>query len=478
MANFTYGPVKLPYSDAVVTVLNDAVDTSPAFYDSGDNPTSAPTPSGGAITFRVAEGTYRLVITRPASPVTVTTRITIPDDGPPLLLSRELSHDAGVSPPPPPPPSGFDPDADPVVIGSLAESNTTGSVAIGKEATADSNGYTGNSDNVAIGTFTQAGGNMVGDKRNIAVGYNANAYNVRATAIGGSSVAEGTYSIAMGESAHAGASYTVAIGSSAASTAGSAVAIGQGSLAEASESVAIGSNTTAAGSASIAIGSGSYAVNSAVAVGQAANASSAENVAVGVAADASASGAVAVGAHAIAQGAFGSTAVGYFARADDSAVAVGVATHADGLNSIGIGNGAHALGADAIAIGISAAGNGAGNTAVGANANAGLSGSQHTVAIGEWSTIDGARNSATAVGFSAAARADHATALGDVSNAAHAHATAVGSDATTTEANQVMLGTTTDYVEVPGNGLVLHASDGSRWRLTISTSGVPSWAAA
>lgn len=98
-----------------------------------------------------------------------------------------------------------------------------------------------------------------------------------------------------------------------------------------------------------------------------------------------------------------------------------------------IGSGASATGDSTLAIGIGA-------TAVG----------DSSTAVGETTSTYGLR--ATAVGTSASADGDDATALGGFASASYVHSTAVGRSAATTKDNQIMLGTTADFVEIPGNG--------------------------
>lgn len=102
-------------------------------------------------------------------------------------------------------------------------------------------------------------------------------------------------------------------------------------------------------------------------------------------------------------------------------------------------NGARASGATSVALG-------SGNASV---AGALASGAE-AVAIGTGTTVNVTRG--VAIGYGSQAIATSGTALGSFANVftGHTNSTAVGQNATTTAANQIMLGTSSETVYVPG----------------------------
>ena len=170
-----------------------------------------------------------------------------------------------------------------------------------------------------------------------------------------------------------------------------------------------------------------------------ARAATAGEMAIGIGADVDASGQAAVvvgeGSEGTAQNA---TAVGpnTDAAATDAA-AFGYNSFASGVSSVALGTNAGAAGDSSVAVG-SASASGTGATVIGSSAEAD-------------------EDYGTVVGFNAHADNTDGTALGHNARAFHIHATAIGPDAETTDVNQVMLGTATDHVVIPGT-LVLGGS--------------------
>lgn len=218
---------------------------------------------------------------------------------------------------------GFDPNADPVVIGQTAIADATGptgssspttdgAVAIGRDA------HTENSAAVAIGDSAFAAGQystVVGDhadaegiKWDIAIGHVARA-----------SWATGAQqSIAIGANAHAGGTTTdtlrdIAIGVFSVADGGSTVAIGDAATASANGSTAIGFGASASGGGDTAIGPGAQTTSSdAVAFGPGAQGNADQCVAIGTSAVVNASEGMALGWNAtVGVGHDGSSAIGF-----------------------------------------------------------------------------------------------------------------------------------------------------------------------
>lgn len=67
--------------------------------------------------------------------------------------------------------------------------------------------------------------------------------------------------------------------------------------------------------------------------------------------------------------------------------------------------------------------------------------------------------------------ADGGTAIGWGTAVAHAHSSAFGTQASTTRTHQVVLGDATDFVEIPGDGIVLTSPDGTRYLVVVNNGG-------
>jgi hypothetical protein len=165
-----------------------------------------------------------------------------------------------------------------------------------------------------------------------------------------------------------------------------------------------------------------------------------------------------------------STALGSGAGANNAgATAIGYATDADGIDSFCMGANGYAQGDDSIVIGTTAYAADTDAVAIGSQANA--LGGLGTVALGALARGD--NDYATAIGYDSWARAARSSALGyqaEVLNALHTDSTAIGTGATVTAANQIMLGTATETVVVPGQ---LLAADGSQLAPSIAFTSDP-----
>jgi hypothetical protein len=175
-------------------------------------------------------------------------------------------------------------------------------------------------------------------------------------------------------------------------------------------------------------------------------------------------------------------AIGQFAETFDggaaaNAVAVGVRSFSNGVNSTSLGTAANANGANSQAFGASAASSGTNTTAIGSNAsaigtNAYASGANayaegrnviaigansyaygyqtNVIAIGTDSSATG--TNVTAIGAGALAFGINATAIGPGANAGTYGSTAIGAGAYTWRPNQIVLGTSGSNYQMPGLG--------------------------
>jgi hypothetical protein len=229
-------------------------------------------------------------------------------------------------------------------------------------------------------------------------------------AYGASSNATGANNIAYGHGsqAHGYHSNNISFGTSAESDGTNGVAFGAGSRSDGANALAFGASSLADGQRVISIGSGSTSDGTdAVALGSGSAASGDRVLSLG-------SDSKAAGTDALAMGA-GSTANG------QQALAIGDNSEANGIGVIAIGSGAKALGY---------------------NTNG--------LAIGTQSTAIG--TDVTALGAGASATGIRATAVGAGAQASHTGSTAIGAGASTTAADQVVLGTSSTSLVVPGLG--------------------------
>jgi hypothetical protein len=147
-------------------------------------------------------------------------------------------------------------------------------------------------------------------------------------------------------------------------------------------------------------------------------------------------------------------------RATGAAPSGGDSSHAGaGTNSIVLGVEASSSGTRSVALGVIADASGYAAVSVGDGSEASA---DYAVAAGQGATASGARGVAVGkssqalsfgsvgVGHGAYAPAENASALGSSTSAEHARSTAVGYGSDTTAADQIMLGTSSHTVVVPG----------------------------
>lgn len=144
-------------------------------------------------------------------------------------------------------------------------------------------------------------------------------------------------------------------------------------------------------------------------------------------------GSVQIGTNAsVPSGNTGSIAIGTNAVTSGAlAVAIGRNSKAD-ANSVAIGNAARSTNAASTCIGTS-------SQAIGASSSAYGFGSQAT------------NSQSSAYGYNSVAWGANSTAIGQSTTVTHDTSTAIGSGATTSAANQIMLGTASENVRVPGS---------------------------
>lgn len=90
------------------------------------------------------------------------------------------------------------------------------------------------------------------------------------------------------------------------------------------------------------------------------------------------------------------------------------------------------------------------------------------LAMGNGATASGTNS--IAVG-AAIANQDGAAAYGWGATAGHIHSTAIGTQAGTIRNHQVVLGDATDFVEIPGDGIVLTSPDNTRYLIVVNNGG-------
>jgi hypothetical protein len=140
------------------------------------------------------------------------------------------------------------------------------------------------------------------------------------------------------------------------------------------------------------------------------------------------------------------------ASAGDSSVALGPGASSGGVQAAAVGSAANALGNQSIAIGAAAAQDTGG------------------IAVGDSAAAGGPNN--IAVGVGATSGMDQTIAIGHGAVANFDHATAIGAGATNTGPNQIMLGSGSDYAELPpGSALAMTSPSGNRFKITIDDDG-------
>ena len=375
-----------------------------------------------------------------------------------------------------------------VGIGFNAKAKANNTVAIGVQANND-NSIGDNSSSVSIGVKTRArevgsmamgvsadasgkysialgSGDVSGDytatvnypkatgEKAIAIGYNSNSSNERATAIGAGATASGTDSFA-GVSGAAGGNSSIAIGKGASITAPIA-----GTTFGGQDSIAMGTGASANQHSSVTIGAGSTSdgVRN-ITIGPKASASGVDSIAIGnggVGGDKNNTGVggngntYTINVNDISTNVYygtksvddGSIAFGNRANAAKGGLAIGTVSIADG----GIAVGQSVLSKNGVAIGSAVSATAANAVAMGSKAEASSVGA---VAIGGYSATDKTKaqgNNALAIGASAVTNGNETIAIGKSANASNANAVAVGKNAKASIANSVAIGSdsTTD----------------------------------
>ena len=375
-----------------------------------------------------------------------------------------------------------------VGIGFNAKAKANNTVAIGVQANND-NSIGDNSSSVSIGVKTRArevgsmamgvsadasgkysialgSGDVSGDytatvnypkatgEKAIAIGYNSNSSNERATAIGAGATASGTDSFA-GVSGAAGGNSSIAIGKGASITAPTA-----GTTFGGQDSIAMGTGASANQHSSVTIGAGSTSdgVRN-ITIGPKASASGVDSIAIGnggVGGDKNNTGVggngntYTINVNDISTNVYygtksvddGSIAFGNRANAAKGGLAIGTVSIADG----GIAVGQSVLSKNGVAIGSAVSATAANAVAMGSKAEASSVGA---IAIGGYSATDKTKaqgNNALAIGASAVTNGNETIAIGKSANASDTNAVAVGKNANASKANAVALGSdsTTD----------------------------------
>ncbi|MDU3514020.1 MAG: ESPR-type extended signal peptide-containing protein, partial [Veillonella sp.] len=375
-----------------------------------------------------------------------------------------------------------------VGIGFNAKAKANNTVAIGVQANND-NSIGDNSSSVSIGVKTRArevgsmamgvsadasgkysialgSGDVSGDytatvnypkatgEKAIAIGYNSNSSNERATAIGAGATASGTDSFA-GVSGAAGGNSSIAIGKGASITAPTA-----GTTFGGQDSIAMGTGASANQHSSVTIGAGSTSdgVRN-ITIGPKASASGVDSIAIGnggVGGDKNNTGVggngntYTINVNDISTNVYygtksvddGSIAFGNRANAAKGGLAIGTVSIADG----GIAVGQSVLSKNGVAIGSAVSATAANAVAMGSKAEASSVGA---VAIGGYSATDKTKaqgNNALAIGASAVTNGNETIAIGKSANASDTNAVAVGKNAKASIANSVAIGSdsTTD----------------------------------
>ena len=285
-----------------------------------------------------------------------------------------------------------------------------------------------------ISASTAMGYSAIAGPSSAAFGYNADARGGGATAIGSSSKAKGVDSTAIGYQSNANGSMSTSFGYNANASQTGCIAIGSSSKANSNYATALGASSNAFSLYSTAIGYSTKAGANATSIGYSADASGASATAVGYSSKA-VSSTTAVGYSANANGSY-STAIGYSANASQSySTALGFSANAFANSSTALGYSSNASGSWALAAGYSSSATGFGSTALGYGSSA-------------------TNSDATAVGESTTASGMYSSAVGYKAEASHSFSTAIGYRAKTTTREQIVLGTSSTTVYIPGNLVV------------------------
>lgn len=136
----------------------------------------------------------------------------------------------------------------------------------------------------------------------------------------------------------------------------------------------------------------------------------------------------------------------------DQSLQIGVGSAATGVHATALGQGTQATADSTVALGEQATASDVGALAAGSQADATAAG-------------------AVAVGQSALAQGTQSTAVGDGAQAKWNQSTAIGAGALTDRPNQVVIGTASETVFLPG-GIALQSPDGSTFRLGVTDDGM------
>lgn len=136
----------------------------------------------------------------------------------------------------------------------------------------------------------------------------------------------------------------------------------------------------------------------------------------------------------------------------EDSLQIGVGASASGLHATALGQGAHAAGDQSAALGEQASTAGAGAVAAGAQASATQPG-------------------AVALGQSALAQGSQSAALGAAAQATYNRSTAIGAGAETDRPNQVVIGTPSEVVFLPGS-VALLSPNGNTFLVAVTDDGM------
>ena len=258
------------------------------------------------------------------------------------------------------------------------------------------------------------------------------------TAIGYRSNSSGTYTTALGARATAGQTGAVAIGYySGGSTGGGqySTSVGYQSEARGENALALGCSSNAGGTSSIAIGDSVMAnANNSIAIGRG---SSAGYNAISIGTNITAGGAISIGRD--------------IKKPSSCSIILGNASMQAGDNSITIGYGDNSqANHKAVAIGYESNATGLASVAVGAESHAT---SNYSIAIGSHCSSKYNSTNTIAMGLYSSA-GSYSVAIGDRAKAYNSNAVAIGVNAATTADKQIVLGTSSDTVYIPGNLVV------------------------
>ena len=278
-----------------------------------------------------------------------------------------------------------------------------------------------------------------GSQNNISIGHNSSSSGVYDVSVGNyANCQTGTsYCTAIGYSANVNSSlsYATAVGSNASCSATNSTALGYGASASIGTSTALGSNSTASANGATAIGYGAIATGtSQIVLGRATETvycpGTAANTSLVATKNITVNG-CSVGQHPTLNVTTGNTVLG---------VDCGRVISTNANNNTLIGNSA--------GYNIS---NGFHNTHCGFNTGYAITTGSSNTSLGYNSYNTGNFSNSTAVGESTVIGASNSTAVGASSQAQAFGSTAIGSGAVATLANQIMLGTATETVYLPGS---------------------------